>query len=244
MKTLVGHARDVDVVRSEEEEEGLGAIGLQPRVGLLDPLVAEIFVAEARGLAAGVKADARNAVVDRGVVAVRPVHLQRGAVRDAGGVVVGRFFIADPERIFRVEIQDAVVFHVNLRDAVVGGGEEKIIIEADLAGAGSDHAVPIGPLALGAETEVPLADDGGFVAGGFGHVGDRERIGRHDEVAVGRRDAGALAAEGVGAGEKRIARGCARRGGAVPLVKRRPSAARRSMFGVLIAVAPLHEMSP
>ena len=210
----------MEVVRGEEEKERLGAMGLDPRVSFLDPFVTEVFVAEAGGGSTGVESNARNAVVDGGVVAVRPIHLERFAVRLAGGMVTGGFFVTDPERIFRVEIQHAVVLHVDLRDAVVRGGQEEIVIEAELARTGRDDAVPIGAFAFGTETEVPFADDRGFVAGGFGDVGDRKCVRRDDEVAVGRGHAGAFAPEGIATGEKRVA--CRRAGGSGAVTAREP----------------------
>jgi hypothetical protein len=76
-------------------------------------------------MAAGVEADAADAVVDGVVVAVGPVHRRRVAMGDAGGVVRSGLFVADPQRIRGVEAEDAMVFKIDLGHAVVGGGQEE-----------------------------------------------------------------------------------------------------------------------
>lgn len=120
LESLVGHSRNVEVVRAEEEEERFVLVLFDPGDRLLDPLVGQILVPKPSRMAAGVESDTADAVVDGGIVAVRPIHFERVAVSDAGGVVGAGFLSADPQRIGRVEIQDVVILYVDLRYAVVG----------------------------------------------------------------------------------------------------------------------------
>ena len=122
VEAFVRHARHVDVVRREEEEESLLLVLFDPLDRAFHPLVREIFIAPARGLPAGEEADAADAVVNGMVVAVTPVHFQRLASFRIfpGGMVGPRSLAAYPERILRVEVEHAVVFDVDARDAVVG----------------------------------------------------------------------------------------------------------------------------
>ena len=213
LKALVRDARDVEVVGGVEEEEGLIFVFFDEGVGLLDPFVGEVFIAEAGFVAAGVETDTGDAIVDGGIVSVGPVHLEGVAMGDAGGVIRGRFFPSNPEGIGGVEIEDAAFGDVDLRDAVVGGGEEEVMIEADLAGAGLELAIPIGSFSFLTKAEVPFADDAGLVACFFHEVGEGESAVVDDEVAVGRCDSGAGLAEGIGAGEEGVAcRGAGGRG--------------------------------
>ena len=84
-------------------------------------------------MAAGVKADAADAVMDRGIVPVAPVHLQRVPMRNSSGMVRARFHSADPERILGVQILYAMILNVHLRDTIVRGWQKVIIIEPNLA---------------------------------------------------------------------------------------------------------------
>ena len=71
----------------------------------------------------GVEADPANAIVDGAVVAVAPVHLELITVADACFVVRAGFFVAYPERVLGVEVEHAVVLHIDLGDTVIGGGQ-------------------------------------------------------------------------------------------------------------------------
>jgi hypothetical protein len=58
-------------------------------------------------------------------------------------VIGGRLLVTDPKGIGGIEIEDAVIFYVDLRDTVVGRGEKERLIEADFEGAGFEVAIPI-----------------------------------------------------------------------------------------------------
>ncbi len=200
LEALVGDAGDVVVVGGEEEEEGGVFVGGDELFGFLDPFVGEVFIAEACGGGTGVESDAADAVVDGGVVAVGPIHFEGVAVGDAGGLLGVDGFVADGERVGGVEVENAVVFNVDLGHAVVGGGEDEGLVEADFEGAGLELAIPIGLFV--AEAEVPFADDSGAVSGGLEERWEGGGAGADDGGTIGRGDAGALLAEGVGAGEE------------------------------------------
>ncbi len=96
-------------------------------------------------MAACVKANAANPVVNSGVVAVGPIHLQRGAVRDTGGMLRIGLLPSHPQRIGRVEISYLVIFDVNLRHTIVCRWQQKVIIKTDLARTWFNYSVPIRP---------------------------------------------------------------------------------------------------
>ena len=97
-------------------------------------------------MAARVKTDAADSIVNRRIVSVCPIHLQRVAVGDTGRVVVGRFLIAHPERIGWIKIENLVIFDENLWNAIVGRGQQKALIKTNLKRTGIQLPVPIGPL--------------------------------------------------------------------------------------------------
>ena len=134
-------------------------------IGLLDPFVGQIFVAEARLFAAGVETNSTDAVVDRLVVAVRPVELEFVALCQAGRMILGRFHVADPERIGRIEIFHTVIFDIDLRHAVVGRGQEITVVEADLERARFQLAIPVRCRIRRAK--MPLANHGRGIASAF-----------------------------------------------------------------------------
>jgi hypothetical protein len=91
LKPLVHNPGHMAFMRRKEQEEGLpwGA-RLMLRDACPAPLhpgIGQVFIAEAGSMAAGVEADAADAVVDRLVVAVRPVHLQARPLALAGGMI-------------------------------------------------------------------------------------------------------------------------------------------------------------
>ena len=180
----MGDAGDVEVVGGVEEEEGFVLVRLDEFVRLLDPLVGEVFIAEARVVSAGVKADAGDAIVNGSVVPVGPIHLEGVAVTFSGGVIRGGSFVSHPERVGGIEVEDAGVGEVDLRDAVVCGGEKEVVVETNFLGAGVDAAIPVWTLAFFSKAEVPLADDSGLVARLLHDVGQGEGVGINDEVTI------------------------------------------------------------
>lgn len=214
LEAFVGHAGDVDIVGGEEEEEGLVLVGFDPVDGLSDPFIGEVFVTEAGLVSAGIEADTADAVMDGVIMAVGPIHFEGMAVGEACGVIGVGFFIADPKGVEGVEVEDGFIFHVDLGDAVVGGGEEEGVIEADLEGARGERAVPVRAGGV-TEAEVPFSDDGGLVSGLFEEGGERGGSGLDDGGAIGGCDAGVILAEGVGAGEEGESGGGAGGGGAI-----------------------------
>ena len=84
-------------------------------------------------MTAGVKPDSADAVMDRGIMPVAPIHLQRVPMRNSSGMVRARFHSADPERILGVKILYAMILVVHLRHTMVRSGLKIIAIEANLA---------------------------------------------------------------------------------------------------------------
>jgi len=152
-------------------------------------------------------------------------------------MVIGRFLVADPQRIGGVEVLHATALDERLRHAVVCGGQEEAMVEANVKRARPQLAVPVRRGI--AEAEVPFADGGRGVARALEHSGQGLGAGLDDGRAVRRRDAGALLPEGVRAREQREARG--RAGGRAAIAAgeaHAPSRASRSMAGVCTALAP------
>ena len=205
LEPLVGDAGHVEIMRGEKEEERFAADGFDPLNRFLHPLVRQILVPETRRVPPGVKANPADAVMDGAIVPFGPVHFQRLPMRDAGRMIRNRFLRPDPERVLGIKVQDAAVLHINLRHPVIGGGQEEMIIEAQLLRAGGEVTIPIRP-PCPAEAEVPFADYCGLVTRLLHQIRQGEGLVRDDEGAVGRRDTGAGMAEGITAGEQGITR--------------------------------------
>ena len=106
-----------------------------------------------------------------------PVHLEGVAMGDSGGMIRGRFFSSNPEGIGGVEVEDAAFGDVDLRDAVVGGGEEEVVVTYDgstLRGTKltGDENVPAGQVSFEADLSAQLPR----VVGGAGEAHVTERI--------------------------------------------------------------------
>lgn len=208
-------AWDVDIVWSEDEEEGLVFVGFDEVDGLASEGVGHIFVSPASGMATRHPADAADAIDDGHVVAVGVFEFEEVWVFCAGGVGADFFLVADFDGIVGVEVNDVAIVDVNGGDAVAGGGHDEAVVEAEVEWAGFDFAVPVGA-AIRAEAEVPLADDGGFVAGGLHDGADGGGAGFDGDGGVAWGDGGAgLLAPRVDAGEESAAGGRASGGGGV-----------------------------
>ena len=64
VEAFVRHARHVQIVRREKQEERIGLVGFDPFVRLFHPLVGKVLVPESRRMATGVKANPTDAVVN------------------------------------------------------------------------------------------------------------------------------------------------------------------------------------
>ena len=213
VKTLMRHAWHVNIVRGKVEEKGIGFVLFDPSLRFLHPLVSKVLIAETGGVASGVEANAADAIVDGAVVAVAPVHLELITVADACFVVRAGFFVAYPERVLGVEVEHAVVLHIDLGDTVIGGGQQEGIIKTNLEWARLEVAVPVRFVC--SQSKVPLADDRCFVARLLQQVrhGDDFRLDQGGRV--GACNSGAFDTKGVGASKKRVAGWRAGGGGAV-----------------------------
>ena len=184
---LAGIARVVDarhmvLVRGVVEEERLVLVACDEAAGLVGEGVAHRLVVPERGLAALHPADAADAVDERHVMAVRPIHLQLRAFSIGGqvGVAWVSLLIADFDRVLGVEADDGTVFHEDRRHAVAGGGHDEGVSEADLIGRRVDLLVPVH--IARAEAEVPLTHDAGRVTE-LGEAGGHRRAARFDDEA-------------------------------------------------------------
>ena len=209
-------ARYVILVRGVEEEERLVLIARNEAAGFVSERVAHRLVVPERGLAALHPADAADAIDERHIVTMRPIHLQLRAL--GVGLEIGvsgvRGLVADLDRVLGVEPDDGAVLDEDRRHPVAGGGHDEGVSEADLIGRRGDLLVPVH--VARAESEVPLADDAGGVAE-FGEAGGHRRAtGLDDEASIAGQDAGALATPGVFARQEGITRRRAGGGRTIP----------------------------
>ena len=210
-------ARDVWLEQSDVEEKRLVLVGLDEGGGLGDHGIGQLLVDEARRLAAGLMADAADAVVDAaGVLLIGELPQELGAI-ESGGFVADVFLIADLDGIGRVEIDDVVVLDPDAGDTVHGCGDDVAIVEANFQRPGFDFTVEIETGFPIAQAEVPLADDAGLIAGVFQQGGESELPWLHGErrVAVQNRVASCRLPPRVIAGQQRIAAGRASGGGRI-----------------------------
>ena len=97
-----------------------------------------------------------------------------------------------------------MVFDIDARDAIAGGGNQVAVVEADFERAGFDIGVPI-EIAR-AETEVPFADDAAGVAGRFQSAGKRLCARRNDQLRIAGQNRRAGLAPGAAATRPRSRR--------------------------------------
>ena len=136
--------------------------------------VGHVFVFPERGLAACHVADAADAVDDRLVVPVARVHLQQFGMLGARRHIADLPAVVDADRIGRVEPDDAPVLDIHARHPIAGRRHDERVVEADARSGRRDLAVPVRATRR-AQTEMPLADDAGRVAGTFQHRGQGRR---------------------------------------------------------------------
>jgi hypothetical protein len=93
---------------------------------------------------------------------MRPIHLQRVAMSDTSGVILTRLLPSNPERIFRIKIQDAMIFHIHLRHAIVCRRKQEAGIKTKFERSWLEITIPVRPL-FPTETEVPFSDHSGAI---------------------------------------------------------------------------------
>ena len=94
---------------SEEEEERLSPCFSNPLLGFFNPLVGQILVPKAGGVATGVETDPADSIVDGRIVPVGPIHFQGVAVGHSGRMIRAWLFLSYPKGILGVEVEHPVV---------------------------------------------------------------------------------------------------------------------------------------
>ena len=140
-KALVWDAWNMQIMGSEEEE-WVVLVFPNPLDRFLDPLVGQILIPEACGVATGVEADPANPIVNSRVVPVGPIHFQGMAVGHSCGMV-GAWLSFLPKGDPWGEIEHTVVLDVDLWNPIIGGGEQKAVIESDLTWPGLEFVIPL-----------------------------------------------------------------------------------------------------
>src|SRR5688572_13261524 len=106
--------RDMDVVRGEEEEEGIGFVLRDVVGGALQEIVGHVFVDPISGFAAGLVTDPGDAVDDGLVVAMAGMVFEEFGIFGAGGIgVVDGLAELNCKRVARSKAEDAMVLDVN-----------------------------------------------------------------------------------------------------------------------------------
>ena len=77
---LMHNPWDMQRMRTKVQKERFVAMRSDPRVGLASPMIGKILVSKTSLRPPRVEPDSANAVMDRRVVAMRPIHLQRTAM--------------------------------------------------------------------------------------------------------------------------------------------------------------------
>lgn len=172
------------------------------------------------------------------VVALAQAHLEQLRVFPAGRFSAHFVHVADLDGIDGVDPDHALVFDIDARHAIQGGGNQERIVETNLGMDGFDGAVPIHGVSDFAKPEMPFADRTGHITGPLEQRWQRKTAGLDDQGRIAGQDCGALLTPGILAGESAYRDGVQVAAAAWPLVKRKPWTARRSIFGVWILVAP------
>ena len=205
--------RHVHVVGAEIHEEGpVCAVlrllcGGDPAQGVIGDGVGNVLVFPERFASALHEADARNAVDDAHVVAVGGAQPEQLGIRFAGGFTGEIAAVAHLDGGRGIVVAHASVFDEHTGHAVGGGGHDAAVVEPKIGGGEVDLSVPVLLCGAAAEPEVPLADGGGGVAGGFEKIGQGELFGADDHGGVAGGHIGTGAAEGVFAREESVAGG-------------------------------------
>ena len=142
-KALVGNARNVQIMGSEEEEERVVLVFPDPFLGFFNPFVGQVLVPKAGGVATGVEPDPTDSIVDGGIVPMGPIHLERFSMGDSRRMVRAWLFHSYPKRVFWVEVEHPVILNVDLRHPVVGRWEQKTVVETDFQGARFELVIPL-----------------------------------------------------------------------------------------------------
>ena len=199
----------MNIVGRKKQEKGFGLILFDPLDRLRHPRIGQILISPQRLLTAAEKIDAANAVVNAVIMAVMPIHPERLAVRNAGGLVV-EILVTDPQRIVGIQIANPVIFNINRRHPVVRRRQQETSVEPKFQRSGFDFTIPVRSRLL-AKTKMPLADNGGGIARllqqrsyRYGTRLDKQRV-------VGHRNTSPLLSKRVLAGQQRKPRGRAGR---------------------------------
>ncbi len=138
-RRLAGVARVVDtrhmvLMRGVEEEERFVLIARNEAAGFVSERVAHRLVVPHRSLTALHPADAADAIDERHIVTVGPIHLQLCALGVGLEVRIARVrrLVANLDGVLRVEADDGAVLDEDGRHAVAGGGHDEGVSEANL----------------------------------------------------------------------------------------------------------------
>ena len=207
-----GHARHMDVVRCEIEEERVIFVFLNEAVGFAGKRIGNRFVVPACRFAAAHKANAADTVHDRAVVALRELHFKHFRMLFARGLVADSILaIADFDWVVWIEANDPMVFYVNARHAIAGRRHDETVIEADFQGSRPNLAIPIDFFL--SQAKMPLADGCAGISGGMQHGRQCRPARFDDQCGIAGQNARPLLSPRILAGQQPVAARCAGGGG-------------------------------
>jgi hypothetical protein len=92
--------------------------------------------------------------------------------------------LSDIERILGIQIHDPVILKEDTGNAIVGGGQEKRVVEAHFQRTGLHLGIPINPRPFPAKTKVPLSYHRSVIARLPEELGKGEDVGRDREGRI------------------------------------------------------------
>ena len=195
-KAWVSHAGHMHVLCTQVEEEGFVLVLGYEVLGVVGDDVGYVFIVPQGRLATCHPADARNAVDDGIVVSLAGFHLHQFGILFARRPVAHLVVVADGDGVVGVEVDYSSVFHEDAGNAVYCSRNDEFVVKSYILCIGLDERVEV-CTALGAETQVPLADDTGGVAFSLEHVGHGDASSIYNQFGVARSNAGVFLSPGI-----------------------------------------------
>ena len=178
------HTRLVNSVGGKVEEERFGLVLLDKLDGFVSKPIHEFFISPASGLSARHPAEAANPVGDgAGMVIVPQEDISLLGIFASGRLVADLRFIADFDRVGRVEVFHPMIADENRGHAVAGGWHVEDGAKSDFHRPGLDLAIPIDGTTV-TKSEMPFADEASGVAVAAEHLRHRERARRDAQRRV------------------------------------------------------------
>ena len=93
---------------------------------------------------------------------------------NAGRVIWRWFFTANPKWICGIKVEDFTLGYIDLRNPVVGSGQEKVMIKSNFARPRFQLTIPVWTLSFFTKSEVPFTHYGGLIPSFLHKIGESE----------------------------------------------------------------------